>query len=320
MNCRDQTEKVRDKGYKEENFDAVVSTSGAKHRQKKDLAASNNIYSTACSTDLFVPQYFETSLKEIGARDVNDPFEQLYNVVSYAQKEGGMLESWAIGPVAGLAGMIMLLLGLLLFRRAIGPRRVDPLSSANKTNEIAGDELRHFGEAGSDVDDGSVDSAFYTESDSDMEETEKERRMRLKRKDKANEQRSDGNTRPRRKNGSARGKSVRMSVREERKLLAMSQGSNDTRKLKRSMREERKLLAMSQGSDDTRESLSLSMREEEDAKMKKNSRGNDRKPSSKKLSSSSGKKGDMSDRHLNRGRSKRKGGDNAKAYDESGVV
>merc|ERR1712194_389809 len=114
------------------------------------------------------------------------------------------------------------------------------------------------------------------------EETEKERRMRLKRKDKANEQRSDGNTRPRRKNGSARGKSVRMSVREERKLLAMSQGS-----------------------DDTRESLSLSMREEEDAKMKKNSRGNDRKPSSKKLSSSSGKKGDMSDRHLNRGRSKR---------------
>merc|ERR1712194_8466 len=77
---------------------------------------------------------------------------------------------------------------------------------------------------------------------------------------------------------------------------------------------------LSQGSDDTRESLSLSMREEEDAKMKKNSRGNDRKPSSKKLSSSSGKKGDMSDRHLNRGRSKRKGGDNAKAYDESGVV
>jgi len=284
------------------DFNAVVSMSGAERGSKKDTSMMDNVYSKACSTDLFVPQYFETSLKEVGARDTGSLVEQLENAVVYPP-DYGILKSWAIGPVAFVAGLIVLLIGIFVFRRAVGPRRVDKFSTSNKTKVVASGEMRRFGEAGGIMDDGSVDSAFYTDSDSDLEETEKERRMRLKRKDKANEQRRfNSNNKALEKRASSR----RLSTKKSRR--------------NNNVREERKLLAVSQRSDDTRESIPLSSGDDEDAKMKQGYRDNDKKSSTKRLSSSIKNKHLTSDRHLKRGRSKRKGGDNAKTYEQSRIV
>jgi len=217
-NCRSQTLKTRQGGMGEDDFNAVVSTSGAKRGQKKDLDEMDNVYSTACGAELLVPDYFETSLKEVGARDAKDPFKGF--TVTIRAEEARLLADWAVGPVAGIAGLIVLLAGFFVFRRALGTRRA---AFSDKTKDVDGEEMRRFGEAGGDMDDGSVDSAFYSgsDSDSDLEETEKERRMRRKRKDKAGEQqrpsklysdekakakaKADGGRKPRRKNGASRG-------------------------------------------------------------------------------------------------------------------
>merc|ERR1711966_372979 len=203
--------------------------------------------------------------------------EQLENAIDYYE-DNAILKSWAIGPVALVAGLIVLFIGLFVFRRAIGPRRVKS-STSDKIKDVDSGEMRRFGEAGGTMDDGSVDSAFYTDSDSDLEETEKERQMRLKRKDKANEQRkfnSNGATYKK------RASSKRLSIKKSQR--------------RNSMREERKLLAVSQGSNDTRESIRSSLGDDKDAKLKKG------------------------DRHLKRGRSKRKGGENARTYEQSRIV
>jgi len=296
--CRDQTKKVGN-GYKEDDFNAVVSMYGAKLGPKKGINSMDNVYSTACSTELFVPQYFETSLKEVKARDASSVTELGIVVTS----NDGILESWAVGPVAFVAGLIVLLIGLFVFRRAIGPRRVDKFSSSNKTEVVASGKMHCFGEVGDNLDDGSVDSAFYTESDSDMEETEKERRMRLKRKENANDQRFNSKNRVR---------SQLKNRAPSRKLLPSTSSRSKSRR-RSSMREERKLLATSQGSDDTRESTSFSLGDEEEAKIKRGRK-------EKLLSSSSRKQRKKSDGHLTRGRKRQKGGDNAKAYEESRIL
>ena len=126
----------------------------------------DNVFSSACSTDLLVPEYFETSLHEVGARDAKNPFGGLGPVVYGAKEESRLLQDWTVGPVAGLTGLIVLLAGLFVFRCVLGTRRA---AFSDRTKDVNGDKARRFGEEGCAVDDGSVESTFYSESDSDPE-------------------------------------------------------------------------------------------------------------------------------------------------------
>jgi len=223
-NCRDQTSKVQSQGMKESDFGAIVSNSGAARPGRGgsgpvnggEMESMSNVFSTACQSDFLVPDYFESSLSEIVARKVSDiKFGDRDEILFVAQEARSGIDSWAMGPIAAIAGLIILLMGAFVFRRALGPRRVDKYTDGLKTKDVDKEEMRRFGEAGGDMDDGSVDSAFYSESDSDidLEETEKERKMRRKRKMKGNDQRKNGK--------SSSGKSTRDK-------LAMSRGSDDT--------------------------------------------------------------------------------------------
>ena len=215
-NCREQTSKVNKEGLQESDFEAVISTSGAARPGRGGgrptttggVSSNGNVFSTACSSDFLVPQYFETSLKEIETRELSE-VQKLFGDATYDASDG--LDSWAMGPVAGLSGLIILLMGAFVFRRALGPRSVDKFSDFNKTKDISKDETRRFGEAFDDDD--SVDSAFYSDhdDDSDMELTEKERKMRRKRKEKEDEQRK----------GKSGGKTAKERA-AERKALAKS--------------------------------------------------------------------------------------------------
>jgi len=231
-NCRDQTSKVQEQGFREDDFNAIVGNSGfyrpgrnqgGRPANVQDSSNINNVFSTACSTNTFVPDYFET-IKEVEARSSKD-LNSVFGDIIYVAEDGSGLDSWAMGPVAGIAGLIVMLMGAFVFRRALGPRRVDKYSEARtKTKDIdGGDEMRRFGEAGGAMDDGSVDSAFYSDSDeSDLEETEKERKMRRKRKEKAEEQRSKSG------NKSKGSKKKSDQDNKEEYKLKVSNGSDDT--------------------------------------------------------------------------------------------
>ena len=85
----------------------------------------------------------------------------MFSGVEYIDEEvARRLDDWAVGPVAGIAGLIVLLAGLFVFRRTLGPRHADSYSDARKTKNVDDDEVCRFGEAGGAMDDGSVDSAF----------------------------------------------------------------------------------------------------------------------------------------------------------------
>jgi len=182
--CRVQTSKVNEEGLGLQDFGGITSTSGT---NIIDFSSRDNVFSTACSSNLLVPEYFETSLKEIEAKKVEDVvFFKPKEITYYEEEYDPVFESWAVGPVAAIAGLIVLLAGFLLFRRALRPRRVDKYVDTRTTKDVDGDEQRRFGEDGGAVDDSSVDSAFYSDSEEE-EETEKERKKRRKRKEKAND-------------------------------------------------------------------------------------------------------------------------------------
>ena len=183
-NCREQTTKIN-KGLQESDFEAVVSSSGTARPGRgggrpvtigAGVQPQGNVYSTACSSQLLVPEYFETGLKDIETLDVSE-VKNFFGDVTYLASDGG-LDSWAVGPVAAIAGLIILLIGAFLFRRALGPRLV---YSNVLTQDLSKDEKRHFGEVD---DDEFVDPEFYSDSDDDLDETEKERKMRRKMKEK----------------------------------------------------------------------------------------------------------------------------------------
>jgi len=320
-NCRDQTSKVNNMGLKESDFNAVVSSSGAARPGRggsspvigADLSSMGNVFSTACQSDFLVPDYFETSLQEIEARDLSDvKFESRDAVVFVTEESRSGIDSWAVGPIAAIAGFIILLMGAFVFRRALGPRRVDKYSDALKTKDVDKEEMRRFGEAGGDMDDGSVDSAFYSESDdSDLEETEKERKMRRKRKEKGNDQ-----TRSMRaKKRSARALSGKASRQSSRRLESSRRLQSSSRRLESSSRrlDTTKLVAVSQGSDDT-ESLGKSSNSSDEVLEKSRERKRAAKGrSEKKLSSSTSSERKLDrQKSLRRGRSKRSGGDNSR--------
>ncbi|KAL7536950.1 hypothetical protein ACHAXR_007506 [Thalassiosira sp. AJA248-18] len=333
-NCRDQTTKVEDQGLKKEDFNAVVSTYGAARPGRDagrpvsntDIGSMNNVFSTACNSDFLVPEYFETSLKEIEARNPADlKFKELEKVIYVTEESASRLDSWALGPVAGIAGLIVLLMGAFVFRRALGPRHAD-MYSDRKTKELE-KELRCFGEAGGAMDDGSVDSAFYSddEDDSDLEETEKERKMRRKRKEKGEEQDRGGklskskSVRAKKKNASS---SSNKNSRKRGDLAASMSSKNSS-----SSNKDHKL-AVSHGSDDTDSVGKFSNSSDEvDTKSRERKRSAAKERSDKKSSSSSSSKrrGDNSEHKgsssSRKGRSKRSGGDNAKAArDDSRIV
>lgn len=292
-NCREQNFKVNN-GAGEEDFAAVVSSNGAKGdvNAYQDASSTEDVFSTACSSGFLAPDYFETDLQDIQAKKVTEvklKGNALGGVKYTAMEDAGGLEPWAMGPVAGIAGLIVLLTGALVFRRALGPRRVDMYSnSKNRTKNVDENEMRRFGEAGGDMDDGSVDSAFYSDrdDDSDMEETDKERKIRRKRKEKADEHH--------------RGKMGRHKT--KRNLDDAAAKKRDRKAKGGAERKSRGKLAASQGSDDTDSLGKYSNDSEEAAALEKKEKKHRKK-------SSSGKHGDHKSK---RGRSKKSGGDNAR--------
>jgi hypothetical protein len=303
-NCRSQTSKVNEGGMKESDFNAVVSNNGAARpgrgggRPVADISSLTNVYSTACSAGSGLPDYFETSLKEIEARSVGDVKFKEVGSVTYLAEESRGLESWAMGPIAGIAGLIVLLAGAFVFRRALGPRRVDKYSDGKKTKDLDESEMRRFGEAGGDMDDGSVDSAFYSDSDSDMEETEKERKMRRKRKEKDEEQR--GNKGSKGRDNRKKGNSSKNSKRREEstRKFAVSQGSDDTASL---------------GTlDDQILAEKTSSREKKRSSSGKDKERTSKKSSSKRSGNNGGERDRDSERRNRRGRNKKSGGDNSR--------
>ena len=65
----------------------------------------------------------------------------------------------------------------------LGPHYVDMYDDSKKTKNLE-DAMYRFGKTGGDVDDGSVNSAFYSndEDDSNLDETNKKRMMCLRRR------------------------------------------------------------------------------------------------------------------------------------------
>ena len=306
-NCREQTTKINKEGLQESDFTAVLSSSGAARPGRgggrpvttgSGVSQMTNVFSTACSSQMLVPEYFETSLKEIETLDISE-VKKFFGDVTYLASDGG-LDSWAVGPVAGLAGLIVLLMGAFVFRRALGPRHVDVSSDALKTKDVGKDEKRRFGEDGGDYDDGSVDSAFYSDSDDDLEETEKERKMRRKRKDKEDEQKGLTKSQKARKKNKEAAAFSSSSSGNVRKSSRGVKGRGDTK------------LTVSQGSDDTFHSNSS-----DDVDMREKKRAaKERAAERKKLANSSAKKGSSgkssSTKQSSRGRNRKSGGDNAR--------
>lgn len=192
QNCREQTTMVQEEGYSEQDFAEIHSTSGARPNRGKSSNSktssasssslpSDSVFRTACAQGNNLPDYFETSLKQIQARQVSelDSLADYSNSIIYMNEEA-RLESWAMGPIAALAGLIVLLMGAFVFRRAMGPRRLDVYKDANKTKRVDTDGRRKFGEAAGPTDDGSVDSAFYSEDDAFSDDHDKRHKRKHK--------------------------------------------------------------------------------------------------------------------------------------------
>lgn len=309
-NCRSQKDKLS-KGYTESSFSSVVDTSGARRpggrgggspSKSMPKLQGNNLFSVACAQEKVLPPYFETSLKEIEAKDIAEVRFQEVGPVDDVD-EGGPLPQWALGPVAANAGLIALLVGAFIFRRAIGPRYVDEFKELNETKEIDKDELKRFGEG----DDISVDSAFYSD-DEETEETDRDRKMRHKQREKAGVRKAKAASRRSLQHVSSRHASSR----------SLQQGSNrrvgnlrDSLKRKSSSRRQKKSsrkLAVSRGSDDSAslEKDSNSSNGDADVVAAKEEERRSRKERARL------RKAQSQAARTKRGRNQRKGGDNAK--------
>merc|ERR1712080_373987 len=69
-NCQNQTSKVKEDGMKQEDFGAVASTSGVARPGLDRL--EGEVFSTACSDELVLPPYIESSLLEIAVQKVEE--------------------------------------------------------------------------------------------------------------------------------------------------------------------------------------------------------------------------------------------------------
>ena len=72
-------------------------------------------------------------------------FRERDEIVFVAEEARSGIDSWAMGPIAGL---IVLLMGAFVFRRALVPRRVDKYSDGRKAKDVDESAMLRFGEAG----------------------------------------------------------------------------------------------------------------------------------------------------------------------------
>ena len=327
--CRDQTSKVNNEGFSVEDFAEIHTMNGALQNRvkgKNSPKPMGGVFRQSCAEDKFLPSYFETSLKELKARKVSEVKAELYGDLYVASENRG-LASWAIGPVAGFAGMIALLMGVFVFRRALGPRYADRYEEANKTEKVdadstANDMLNLFAKdkevkdkeakrkarrgGGGGGDDDSVDSAFYSDSDSDeggeFDEKDKERKMRRKRKE--DEQAKGGRKGNRKGKLTASMKELDRSLTKKTKAaenLSARRGSEDTDEKTSSEEGSRERQRRSSASaTKNRSSVSSSRKSKSEG-------GSERRKSSKSESTGDRKKSSS------RGRSSRSGDDNANA-------
>jgi hypothetical protein len=323
-NCRDQTSKVVNEGFSVDDFAEIHSMNGALQNRvkgKNSPRPMGGVFRQSCAEAKFLPSYFETSLKELKARKVSEVKAELYGDVYVANENRG-LASWAIGPVAGFAGMIALLIGVFVFRRALGPRYADKYQEANKTEKVDGDatakfvldqiakdkEAKRKSRGGRDNDDDSVDSAFYSDADeAEFDETDKERRARRKKKEYEQAKAASAAS-----SSGGRRKGNRKS-----KLTASMKELN--RSLTKKTRTAEKLSARSGASEDSSEKTSSEeggsherQKRSSNTKRSKADGGSERRKSSSKGGSSS-RKSSSGASSSRRGRNSRSGGDNARS-------
>jgi hypothetical protein len=323
QNCRDQNEKVNT-GASIADFNEVHSMSGSTIKNRD----SSGVYRTVCAEGETLPTIFETSLKEISATKVN---EIAFAPIIYVEQ--GALATWATGPVAGVSGLIALLMGLFVFRRALGPRKVDKYRQLQKTGLVDIGDERRFGEMGGDIDDGSVDSAFYSSDDEedfgDNATKDKEKKMRAKLRAEAEKSKMNG------KSDKDKEKKMRAKLRAEAEK-SNTNGKSDKKFAKSSKKFSKmassKLLSVKSGSADDTDSIPSSNSGKGEKKLRAKKSGDTLRDSAVKKSmrssttsddlrkskttksdlraSTKSSKDDL--RKSKRGRDRSEGGDNAK--------
>ena len=263
QNCRTQTVMVKDKGLGVEDFNEIHSTSGVKRpwsggrgKGNWNAAVEVSVFRTACVEGKGLPSYFETSLKEIEVRkEMEVSSARLTDSVIYVESDSKTLESWALGPVASLSGLIALLMAAFVFRRAVGERRRTEWYKIGNKTKNTGKET--FNVRSMDNDKGSLESALYS-ADHEEEMTEKEKKMKRKRKEKM-----------------IRNKSIIMKKKNDAKAM---KGYRDEKKS--GCRDgTAKKLAVSQGSDDT---ISVGKSSENSDDLQERRRSRKKKSSSKR--------------------------------------
>lgn len=315
QNCRDQTAKVQS-GFSMSDFDEVHSMKGSSLNNRVDGGSA--VFRTVCAEGETLPTMFETSLKEISATKVT---EIAFAPIIY--RKGDTLAAWAMGPVAAVSGLIAFLMGLFVFRRALGPRKVDKYRQLQKTGLVDIGDERRFGEMGGDVDDGSVDSAFYSSDEdesTDNSTKDKEKKMRAKLRAEAEKAKSNGK--------SSKKFSTKLRAEAEK---AKSNGKSSKKFSKKFSKSSRKLLAVKTGSADDTDSVPSSNSAKDVEKkgskktpkksMKSDLRSSNKSNKSDLRASANSNKSDLrastksDSRKSKRGRDRSEGGDNAKIAD-----
>jgi hypothetical protein len=319
--CRDQTSKVMNEGFSVEDFAEIHTMNGALQNRvkgKNSPKPMGGVFRQSCAEAKFLPSYFETSLKELKARKVSEVKAELYGDVYVANENRG-LASWAIGPVAGFAGMIALLMGVFVFRRALGPRYADKYQEASKTEKVDVDttakamldmvdkdkeakrKMRGSGGGGGDDDD-SIDSAFYSDSD-EGEFDDEEGKMRRKRKE---DEQAGG-----RRKGNRKGK-LTASMKELNRSLSKKTKTSEKLSARRGSEDTDQKTSSEEGGSRERQrrpSNATNKRSSTSSKISKSEGGSERRKSSKSESERGERK--KSGSSTSRGRSSRSGGDNA---------
>jgi len=319
--CRDQTSKVVNEGFSVEDFAEIHTMNGALQNRvkgKNSPKPMGGIFRQTCAESKFLPSYFETSLKELKARKVSEVKAELYGDVYVANENRG-LASWAIGPVAGFAGMIALLMGVFVFRRALGPRYADKYQEANKTEKVDVDTTanamldliakdkevkRKSRRGGGGDDDDSVDSAFYSDAD-EGEFDDKEKKMRRKRKE---DEQAGG-----RRKGNRKDK-LTSSMKELNRSLTKKTKTAEKLSARRGSEDTDEKTSSEEGGSRERQRMSSSATKKRSSTSRRKSKsegGSERRKSSKSESERGERKKSGSSSVASRGRSSRSGGDNA---------
>ena len=119
-NCREQTEAYSKESSSNNNY----------------LSSGHVVHSTVCAEGDILPTIFETSLKEISATKMS---EIGFAPITYYDQE--VLAAWALGPVAAVCGLIAIMVGMLIFRRAF-PRKITKYDQLQR-NELESQDVSY---------------------------------------------------------------------------------------------------------------------------------------------------------------------------------